>query len=113
MSAELDALAEAIARRAAEIVLAELRQEPPAAPSSLSPYLTIKEAAEFLRCPRQRVDDLLSQRRLKRHKDGSRTLVSRAELEAYVTGRRVAPSVAPRPRSRSQSQVAAHHTTQS
>jgi hypothetical protein len=33
---------------------------------------------------RQRVDDLLSQRRLSRIKDGARTLVSRAELEAYL-----------------------------
>jgi excisionase family DNA binding protein len=56
-----------------------------AAPSS-SPYLTIPEAAEFLRCSRQRVDDLLSQRRLRRYKDGSRTLVSRDELARYLAG---------------------------
>ncbi|WP_217913790.1 helix-turn-helix domain-containing protein [Miltoncostaea marina] len=49
-----------------------------------SPYLTIDEAAAYLRCRRQRVDDLLSQRRLSRVKDGSRTLISRAELEAYL-----------------------------
>jgi len=48
------------------------------------PYLTIPETAELLRCRRQRVDDLLSQRRLSRHKDGSRTLVSRAEVEEYL-----------------------------
>jgi excisionase family DNA binding protein len=49
-----------------------------------SPYLTIPEAAELLRCSRQRVDDLLSQRRLRRYKDGARTLVLRAEIEAHL-----------------------------
>jgi excisionase family DNA binding protein len=49
-----------------------------------SPWLTIVEAAELLRCKRQRVDDLLSQGRLARHKDGSRTLLSRAEINAYI-----------------------------
>ena len=52
-----------------------------------SPYMTIREAAEFLRCSRQRVDDLLSQRRLTRHKDGARTLIGRNEIEAYLRER--------------------------
>lgn len=74
-------LIEAVARRAAELVV-ELLAARPAAPPS--PYMTVPEAAEFLRCSRQRVDDLLSQRRLRRFKDGARTLVSRAEVEAYL-----------------------------
>jgi excisionase family DNA binding protein len=49
-----------------------------------SPYLSVDEAAEYLRCSRQRIDDLLSQRRLSRVKDGRRTLVSRIEIEAYL-----------------------------
>ena len=49
-----------------------------------SPWLSIAETAELLRCKRQRVDDLLSQGRLARYKDGSRTLLSRAEVDAYV-----------------------------
>lgn len=58
---------EEIARRAAEIVKRDLtfRGEPTG-----SPYLTIPEAAAHLRCRGQRVDDLLSQRRL----SGSRTV---------------------------------------
>ena len=51
---------------------------------SASPWLSVVEAAELLRCKRQRVDDLLSQGRLTRHKDGSRTLLSRAEVDAYL-----------------------------
>lgn len=47
-------------------------------------YATVVEAAEILRAKPQRVYDLLSARVLTRHKDGSRTLVERAELEAYL-----------------------------
>ena len=47
----------------------------------MSPYMTVPEAAEHLRCSRQRVDNLLSARRLTRIKDGRRTLVARSEVE--------------------------------
>jgi len=56
----------------------------PAGPATASPYLTVAEAADFLRCSRERIHALLTQRRLTRHKDGGRTLVLRSELEAYV-----------------------------
>jgi excisionase family DNA binding protein len=58
---------------------------PPAA--TQSPYMTIPEAAALLRCKRQRIDDLLSQGRLARYKDGSRTLVSRREVEEHLRQR--------------------------
>jgi excisionase family DNA binding protein len=62
-------------------------------PPPPSPYMTIPEAAEFLRCSRQRVDDLLSARCLERVKDGSRTLLRRSDVLAYLesarNGRRV------------------------
>jgi excisionase family DNA binding protein len=58
------------------------------ASGSASPWLSIVEAAELLRCKRQRVDDLLSQGRLARYKDGSRTLVNRIELEEYLRKQR-------------------------
>lgn len=75
-------LSELDVRRIAERTAAILRGEGHAAPPS--PYMTVEEAALYLRCRRQRIDDLLSQRRLSRIKDGARTLVSRAELEAYL-----------------------------
>jgi excisionase family DNA binding protein len=55
-----------------------------------SPYMTIPEAAAYMRCSRQRIDDLLSQRRLTRVKDGRRTLIRRDEIETYLNnhGRR-------------------------
>jgi excisionase family DNA binding protein len=73
---------ERIAQRAAEIVVACMGERAMQAPSS--PYMTIPEAAEYLRCPRQRIDDLLSARRLTRVKEGGRTLISRAEIEDYL-----------------------------
>ena len=72
----------AIARQEAEAVLAAQLTE-----QSCSPYLTIREAAEVLRCSRQRIDDLLSRRRLTRFKDGRRTLLLRTEIEAYLRDR--------------------------
>lgn len=74
---------ERIAERAAEILAARL-EAPPAEPAS--PYLTVVEAAEYLRAKRHRIDDLLTQGRLTRIKDGTRTLILRAELDAYVRG---------------------------
>lgn len=75
-------LADAIAAQAAEIVLDRIADGRDAL--AASPYMTVAEAADYLRCSRQRVDDLLSQRRLSRVKEGSRTLILRAEIEAYL-----------------------------
>lgn len=95
-----DELVEQIVERAAVIALERLRAEGAAAPS---PYLTVAEAAEYVRAKPQRIYDLLSKRRLTRFKDGRRTLVSRAEMNAYLAGERlrsVAPALPPPPRKR-------------
>jgi len=73
---------ERIAQRAAQIVVASID----ATNESASEYLTILEAAELLRAKRHRVDDLLSRGVLTRVKDGSRTLITRDELDAYLRG---------------------------
>lgn len=94
----------AVARLAARLLaseeflkaLADRVAERMPAPSS-SPYLTVAEAADYLRASRQRVYDLLSAGRLTRHKDGSRVLVSRAELDAYLAGAEL-PHRCPPPR---------------
>jgi excisionase family DNA binding protein len=85
-------LVDEIAERAAELVLERLEPEQPTAPG---PYLTIAEAAELLRCRRQRVYDLLSARRLQRFKDGSRVLVRRDEIDAYLGRESGSNGVAP------------------
>lgn len=79
-----DGVLEAIAQRAAELVLERMPAPSPGR------FVTVPEAAELLRCKRQRVDDLLSQRRLSRFKEGGRTLLDRAEVEALVQVDRVA-----------------------
>ncbi len=67
---------EQIAERAAAII----EHKAPAA----SPWLTVGEAAEYLRCPKSRVYSLVSARRIPFVKDGSRTLFSRVELDAWL-----------------------------
>jgi excisionase family DNA binding protein len=78
-------LLDSIIERVAELVIARLEG---GKPGSRSDYLTVPEAADFLRCKPQRIYDLLSARRLTRYKDGGRVLVSRAELEAHLRGER-------------------------
>jgi excisionase family DNA binding protein len=75
-------IVDAIAQRAAVIALERLRAEGEAPPR----LLTVEEAAMYLRAGRQRVYDLLSDGRLRRHKDGRRVLVDRQELDDYLAG---------------------------
>lgn len=53
-------------------------------PTPQSPYLSVAEAAEYMRCKRQRIYDLLSARSIGRYKDGKRVLLRRDELDAYL-----------------------------
>lgn len=77
-----DEQVEAIARRAAELVLE--RMDVPAPPAEFVPWLTIDEAAVYLGCTRQRIYNLRTDGRLTRHREGSRALVARSELDALV-----------------------------
>lgn len=78
---------EAIAQRAAYLVLERLEANASESATALRPYLTVREAAAYLGAgSRQRIDDLLSQGRLSRVKDGRRTLIAQAELDAYLRG---------------------------
>lgn len=70
---------DALVDRLASAVLERLPKPDPS-----SPYMTTAEAADHLRCSRQRVHDLLSAQRLTRLKEGGRTLLKRAEVEALV-----------------------------
>ena len=75
-------LVEVIAERAAELVLSRLGR----ASGGESPFLTVPEAAVFARCKRQRIDDLLSARRLTRYKDGGRTLILTERARGALAG---------------------------
>jgi excisionase family DNA binding protein len=87
-----DSIVETIAERAAALVLEQLAD---AETSQTSPYLTVAEAADYARCSKQRIYDLLSARRLERRRDGSRVLVLRPEIDAYLAGRSVASGLPP------------------
>jgi hypothetical protein len=70
---------EAIARRAAELVLEQLAET-----GGAGEWLTVPEAAAFLRCEPQRIYTLRSTGRLPRHVEGGRALVARSDLLRLV-----------------------------
>lgn len=72
----------AIAARAADLVLSRLAGG--RAQTPLGRYLTVAEAAAYLRCKPQRVYDLRSSGRLACVKDGSRVLIAQDALEAHL-----------------------------
>jgi excisionase family DNA binding protein len=76
LAALRDELVEHAAVRAAEL-LAEHVTEPDG-------FLDVNGAAEFLVCPKSRIYALVSASRIPYHKDGSRLLFDRGELEEYV-----------------------------
>jgi excisionase family DNA binding protein len=103
-----EALVTELAERVTEHVLEQVGAQ--LAALTHSPYLTVTEAAEHLRAKPQRVYDLLSSGRLRRYKDGSRVLVSRAEIDAYLSGsgpNRVAPALPHSPQRRISKRIAA------
>jgi excisionase family DNA binding protein len=76
-----DEVLELITQRAAELVLGRNEMAEPT-----SPYLTVREAAEYLRCSPQRIYDLRSSGHISCLSEGRRALVLRAELDALVNG---------------------------
>jgi len=72
-------LVEVVAQRAAELVVSGLAAAGDA-------WLDVEGAARHLACKPRRIYDLHSQRRIHAHKDGSRLLFRRSELDAYVEG---------------------------
>jgi excisionase family DNA binding protein len=83
LSIELTAdLIEAVAQRAAELVLARSEGQ------GGSPFLTTREAAEYLRCAPQRIHELVCRGELSRFKEGGRLLLDRREVDALVVADR-------------------------
>jgi excisionase family DNA binding protein len=75
--ADLDALAERLAPRLTDRL---------SLVSSSTAWLTVESAAEHLSCPKSRIYALTSARRIPHHRDGSRVLFDRHELDAWVRG---------------------------
>jgi excisionase family DNA binding protein len=81
-----DELVEAIVARVAELLGDALHEE-----HHRSPYFTVAEAAEYLRCEKQHVYDLRSDGRLSRCTEGGRALVLRAECFQLVDTQAATP----------------------
>lgn len=63
-----------------------------AAPEQPVPWLDVDGAAQHLVCPRSRIYALVSARRIPHHRDGSRLLFRREELDDWVrTGGGIRP----------------------
>ena len=54
-----------------------------------SPWLNVAEAAERLRCRKDRIYDLIALGKLHPRRDGRRVLLHRDDLDAYIEGRTV------------------------
>jgi excisionase family DNA binding protein len=67
-----------IAERAAALVSSS-------APAA-SPWLNVAEAAERLRCSKDRIYDLITLGKLHPRRDGRRVLLHRDDLDAYIEG---------------------------
>ena len=69
---QLERLATAAARRVAE------------GPPTGSPWMTVGEAAEFLRCPKSYIYDARANGTLTAYRRGRRAILSRAEVEGHA-----------------------------
>jgi excisionase family DNA binding protein len=67
-----------IAQRAAALV---------SAAPAVSPWLNVTDAAERLRCGKDRIYDLIALGKLHPRRDGRRVLLHRDDLDAYIEGR--------------------------
>ena len=72
-----DDLIEQIAQRAAEPVTE--RQQ-----TTATPWLNVTEAADRLRCEKDRIYDLVQQGKLQPRRDGRRVLLHRDDIDAYL-----------------------------
>lgn len=71
-----DQALEEIARRVAALLPAP----------AVDPLYSVAEAAEYLRCKRQRIYDLHAQGRVSACRDGARLLFRKSVLDAFVEG---------------------------
>jgi len=68
----------------ADAIKAEVARQLAEHAAQASPWLRAAEAAEYLRCPLSRIRKLTMTRQLPVHRDGSRVLYRRDELDAFV-----------------------------
>jgi excisionase family DNA binding protein len=71
-------LIDAIAERVATLLAKRIELEP-------EPWIGVEQAAVHLACPKSRIYDLVSARRIPHERDGSRLLFRRADLDEWVS----------------------------
>jgi excisionase family DNA binding protein len=81
-AALLTEMADADLEHLAELLAPRLAAHLPT--GSPSPWLDVEQAALHLACPKSRVYALVSARRIPHHRDGSRLLFNRPELDEWV-----------------------------
>ena len=87
-----DAIIEAVADRVATIVKSEIGTTT----TTATPYMTVAEAAEYLRWSKERIYKLTAARAIPHIKHEGRLLFRRSDLDAWLDGFREGP----RPRER-------------
>jgi len=97
----LESLAEALRPLVVELVEQELdrrhaEQDDPA--RSVSPWLSIAEAADYLRVSERKLARLIESGRVRSSTIGRRRLLHRDDLDRAATGEGTAPTVPPRHR---------------
>lgn len=68
-----------LAERLAPIIASRLGSD-----GQATPWMDVDQAARHLACPRSRIYSLVSARRIPHHRDGSRLLFRREELDEWV-----------------------------
>ena len=72
-------LIKAIAEEVASLLAQRIQLEP-------ERWIAVEQAAAHLACPKSRIYDLVSGRRIPHERDGTRLLFRRSELDAWVSG---------------------------
>ena len=75
-----DELIEELAQRISD----KLREQIPSQPTTTSPWLTASEAATYLGCGKRRIYDLAGANRIPLHREGSRLLFRRDDLDGWI-----------------------------
>ncbi|HTA32998.1 MAG TPA: helix-turn-helix domain-containing protein [Solirubrobacteraceae bacterium] len=84
MSNLAEALLEALDDAALDLLAKRLAPRLARSSEPADAWLTVVEAADYLRAPKSRVYSLVSAKRIPHVKDGSRTLFRRSELDAWL-----------------------------
>jgi excisionase family DNA binding protein len=82
-----DTVLDAVAQRVRDVLMRDLADQ-----NGRSPYLTLAEAADYLRYPKGQIYKLTAARAIPHMKHGNRILFHRAQLDAWASDFTVTPT---------------------